>query len=134
MERIPSQMLSGSPWIYGDIYDNVVIGKCCFHSGADPGILKKGGAFYVGHYVWPTQKIIGYRWSQKPKITLETISFLRSISISIFKSSPFLYIMKGCWWSLTNFSKFTSALIKREKEQSAAVNEKRKTEKSWNIL
>ena len=48
------------------------------------------GALYVGHHGWPTNKILGFRWSKKAKITLETKSFWRNISISIFKFSPFL--------------------------------------------
>ena len=42
--------------------------------GADTEILKRG-ALYVGHHGWPTKKILGFRWSKKAKITLETISF-----------------------------------------------------------
>ena len=38
------------------------------------------------------KKKLGFRWSKKVKITLETISFWQNISISIFKFSPFLSI------------------------------------------
>ena len=61
-------------------------------------------------------KILGFRWSKKAKITLETISFWQNISISIFKFSPFLYTMKACQWNLINFSKFANALIRKEKK------------------
>ena len=44
----------------------------------------------------PTKKILGFRWYKKVKIALETVSFWQNISISIFKFSPFLYIMKAC--------------------------------------
>ena len=67
---------------------------------------------------WPTKKILGFRWSKKAKIPLETISFWWNISISTFSFSLFLYIMKGCRWNLINFSKFTNALITKEKKHS----------------
>ena len=67
---------------------------------------------------WPTKKILGFRWSKKAKIPLETISFWWNISISTFSFSLFLYIMKGCRWNLINFSKFTNALIRKEKKHS----------------
>ena len=31
---------------------------------------------YFGHHGWPAKKILGFRWSEKVKITSETISFL----------------------------------------------------------
>ena len=54
--------------------------------------LKKGwiqrfrqeGALYVGHHSWPTKKILGFEWSKKANVTLETITFWRSM----FKFSP----------------------------------------------
>ena len=61
--------------------------------GADPKILKKGR---VCHHDWTTQKILGFRWFKKTKITLETVSFWRNTSLSIFRFSPFLYLMKAC--------------------------------------
>ena len=67
---------------------------------------------------WPTKKILGFRWSKKAKIPWETISFWWNISISTFSFSLFLYIMKGCRWNLINFSKFTNALIRKEKKHS----------------
>ena len=65
-----------------------------FETGADPEILKRG-ALYVGHHDWSTKKILVFKWSIKAKIMLETISFWRNISISIFKFSPFSYTMKS---------------------------------------
>ena len=44
------------------------------YTGAYPEILKKG-VLYMGHHGWPTKKILGFRWSKKVKITLETITF-----------------------------------------------------------
>ena len=75
----------------------------------------KGVALYVGHHGWPPKKILGFRWSKKAKITLETISFWQNISISILKFCPFLYTMKACQWNLINFSKLANALIRKEK-------------------
>ena len=61
-------------------------------TGADPEILKRGGALYVGHHGWRIKKILGFRWSKKAKIALETINFWQNISISTFKFSLFLHI------------------------------------------
>ena len=67
-------------------------------TGADPEILKRGwgwGALYVGHHGWPTKKVLGFRWSKKAKITLETIAF-GEIFLSPFSSFLHLYnIMKA---------------------------------------
>ena len=73
-------------------------------SGVDPEILKRvsgggGGELHIGHHGWLAKKKLGFRWSKKAKIILETISFWQNISISIFK-----------------FSKFTNALIRKEKK------------------
>ena len=35
----------------------------------------KRGTLYVGHHVWPTKKILDFRWSKKAKVTLETKVF-----------------------------------------------------------
>ena len=46
--------------------------------GVDAEILKRmrgGGALYVGHHGLPVKKILGFRYSKKPEITLETVSF-----------------------------------------------------------
>ena len=50
----------------------------------------KMGSLYAGHHCWPAKKILGFSWSKKADITLETIGFWQNISISIFKFSPFL--------------------------------------------
>ena len=55
---------------------------------------------------------LGFRWSKKAEITLETLSFWQNISIGIFKFSRFLSI-KSC-----QFLKFTNALIRKEKKHS----------------
>ena len=60
--------------------------------------------------------VLGFRWSKRAKITLETISFCQNISISIFKFSPFFYTVKVCQWNLINFSKFENALIRKKKK------------------
>ena len=61
-------------------------------AGAEPEIFKRGGALYVGHHDWSAKKILGFRWSKKVEVTLETITFWQNICISIFKFSPFLSI------------------------------------------
>ena len=55
--------------------------------------FEKGVALYVGPHGWPTKKILGFRWSKKARITLESISFWQNISISIFNQifSIFIY-------------------------------------------
>ena len=42
----------------------------CMSAGADPEILKRRGPLWVLGL-----KILGFRWSKKAEITLETISF-----------------------------------------------------------
>ena len=37
----------------------------------------KGVALYVGHHGWSTKKSLGFRWSKKAKITLETKSLAK---------------------------------------------------------
>ena len=37
--------------------------------------FKKEVGRKVGHHGWPTKKILGFKWSTKAKITLETLSF-----------------------------------------------------------
>ena len=63
------------------------------------------GALYVGHHSWLRKEILGFRWSKKTNVTLETKSFWQKISTSIFKFSPFLYTMKACRWNLNQFFK-----------------------------
>ena len=82
-------------------------------SGADPEISKMGAA--LAHHGWSIEKVLGFRWSKKTKITLETISFWQNISISIFKFSQFLYTVTASQWNLINFSKFTNTLMRKEK-------------------
>ena len=48
----------------------------------------KQGALYVNHHGWPTKKIVGFRWSKKAKITLETMTPWQNISIIFFNFSP----------------------------------------------
>ena len=54
------------------------------YTGADPEILKRG-ALYVGHHGWSTKKILGFRWSKKAKITLETKVFGETF-LSVFSN------------------------------------------------
>ena len=75
-------------------------------------------------------KILGFRWSKKAKITLETIGFWQNISISIFKFSLFLCTMKACQWNLINFSKLANDLIRKEKKHLCSSQwEKKQWEK-----
>ena len=84
-------------------------------------------ALYIGHHGSRTKKILGFRWSEKAKITLETISFCQNISINIFKFSSFLYTLKVCQWNIINFSKFAYALIRKEKKHLCSGQ----WEKNW---
>ena len=61
---------------------------------ADPEIFKRGrGWGALCQPSWLTnKKNLGFRWSKKAQITLETISFWQNVYISIFKFSPFLSI------------------------------------------
>ena len=56
--------------------------------------VSKGG-FRDFEKGWRLKKTLGFRWSKKTKITLETISFWQNISVSIFKCPPFLYRIKA---------------------------------------
>ena len=59
----------------------------------DPEILKRSGwGLYVSHHGQLEKKILGFRWSKKAEITLQTIISWQNISISIFKFSQFLLI------------------------------------------
>ena len=58
-------------------------------TGADPEIFKKR-VLNVGRLDMLVKKIASFRWFEKAEVTLETKSFWRNISISIFKFSPFL--------------------------------------------
>ena len=51
----------------------------------------KSGALYVGHHGRPTKKILGFRWSKKAKITLETKAFGETF-LSVFSNFIHFYI------------------------------------------
>ena len=78
-----------------------------------------------------TMKILGLRWSQKDKITLEAIRFWRNISISIFKFSSVLCIIEAINETFSIFQNLQMLWLKKRKNDHTAVNEKRKTEKSY---
>ena len=87
---------------------------------------KGGEELCLGHHCWPAKKVLNFRWSKKAKITLETISFWKNIYISIFKFFPLLSIKSY---------QFFNALIRKDKQDThTAINEKRKTEKSWALF
>ena len=58
--------------------------------GADAEILKRG-VLYVGHHGWPTKKILGFKWSKKAKIMLETKAFGETF-LSVFSNFLHFYI------------------------------------------
>ena len=92
--------------------------KISLYTEADPEILKRGGAFYVGHHGWTTKKILGLRWFEKAKITLETISFWRNISISIFKFSQIFIYNESLPMKSYQFFKIYKHLVRKEKKDS----------------
>ena len=55
------------------------------------GTFKKevfvGGSVLCQPPCWPEKNELGFRWSKKAEITLETIGLWQNISISIFKFS-----------------------------------------------
>ena len=59
-----------------------------YDTRADP---EKGGAFYVNHHSWSTKKILGFRWSKKANIKLETKVFGETF-LSVFSSFLHFYI------------------------------------------
>ena len=78
-------------------YDSIMSGFNClaFIEHMPQGRIQrflKWGALYVNHHGWPAKKTLGFRWSKKAKVTLETISFWQNISSSIFTFSWFLSI------------------------------------------
>ena len=75
-----------------EIYGSFSVFHHEWWTGADLEVFQRGEAFCVDHHGWPAKKILGFRWSKKAEVTLETISFWQNISISIFKFSSFLLI------------------------------------------
>ena len=51
----------------------------------------KGGMLYVGHHGWPARKILGFRWSKKAEIALETKAFGEAF-VSVFSNFLHFYI------------------------------------------
>ena len=95
---------------------NLLMKRFTFHNSDRGGSrdFEKGGGggLYVGHHGWPAKKNLGFRWSKKPEVTFETISFWQNISISIFNFFPFLLIKSY------QFFKIYYALIRKEKKRS----------------
>ena len=71
--------------------------------------------YSASHHGWSIKKVLGFRWSKKAKTTLQLLKFSQNISISIFKFSPFLHIIKAWWWNLIHFSDFRNVFIRKEK-------------------
>ena len=92
-------------WLFVPFHEFLII----LLSGADPEIL----ALYVGHHGWPTKKILGFRWSKKAKITLETKSF-GEIFLSVFSN----FYNESLPMKSYQFFKIYQAFIRKEKKQS----------------
>ena len=101
-------------------------------TGADPGILKRGGTLSRPRCS-VDKNYFNFQMVQNAKITLETISFLQNISITIFKFSPFFIYNESLPMKSYQFFKITTRFDKR-KNTSAAVSRKTKTAKSWTLL
>ena len=100
-------------------------------------ILNGKTSFLVQCHGWPTKKVLGFRWSKKVKIRIETISFWKNVSVF----SNFLHF--HIQWKLADkilsiFENLQTLWKKKKKKKRknthAAVNEKRKTEKSWTLF
>ena len=81
--------------------------------------MKRGGA--LCRPPW-----LGFRWSKKAEITLETISFWQNISISIFKFSPFLLIKSYQFFKI--YQHFEKEIEKTLIQQSMRKKKLRKVE------
>ena len=79
-----------------------------------PWMTSGENVLYVGHHGWPVKIILGFRWSLKAEITLETTIFWQNISVSIFK--------------------FTNALKTKKKKHSISSQWEKKTEESWTLF
>ena len=93
--------------------------------------LQKSYECGVHHKIcgWPTKKVLCFRWSKNAKITLESISFWRNISISIFKLSLFLYTMKTLSTKSYQFFKIYKRFEKKKEKmliQQSMRKEKRR--------
>ena len=102
-------------------------------TGADPEILKRGGALCRPPWL-DNEENFRFQMVWKGKKALETISFWQNTSFSIFRFSPYLYLMKPGRRNLINFSKFTNTLIKKEKKHLYSSQWKKKTETSWTLF
>ena len=71
-----------------------------------------GGAVYVGHHGWSTKKFLGFKWSEKAKITLETKAF-DEIFLSVFPN--FLHFNESMPMKYQFFKIYIHLYKKREK-------------------
>ena len=88
-----------------------------------PRLLADEGNFRFQH---------GFRSPKKAKITLETKMFWRIISFSIFKFSPFSYIMKACRWNLILFKIYLRFYERREKTRM--LQSMKKKQEIWTLF
>ena len=111
-------------WVHG-LLMQISINYSLYQGGIQRFL--KEGVLYVGHHSLPVKKILGFRWSKKAEIMLET----GKLFLSVFSN----FLIKIFVKSLINFLKFTNALIRKEKTNThTAVNEKRKIEKNWALF
>ena len=91
--------------------------------------FEKGGRLYVGHHGWPKKNILGFRWSEKAKITLETKAFGETF-LSVF--SNFLHFMYNESLAMKSyqffkiFKRFSKKGEKTVKQQSMRKEKLRK--------
>ena len=89
--------------------------------GGSRDFEKGGHSMSAAIVVWRS-KFLGFRWSKKAKITLETISFWPNISFSIFKMfSIFKVQWKLAKETLSIFQNLERFYKKREKNSHTAV-------------
>ena len=83
--------------------------KYCDKPRANPDIFKREGwgTLYLRHHGWPAKKILGFRWSKKAEVRLETISF---------------------------WQKFSNALIRKEKKHSYCSQWEKKNWEKWDFV
>ena len=67
---------------------------------------------YVSQHGWPREKILGFRWSKKAKITLNL--FLTKYFFQHFQILSNFTYHKSWWWNLINFPDFANTFVRKE--------------------
>ena len=96
------------------------------HAGADPEILKSGGALYRPPW-FADEENIRFQMVGKGQNNVRNYKFLSKYFYQHFQFSSFLYTLKVCQWNIINFSKFAYALIRKEKKHVCSGQ----WEKNW---